>query len=145
MEIPVWNLDQLYPSGGPELEADLAALKDQTRKFTAWRARLQSGPPSPLEFRELVTELAALNRLAHRLSGFAHLAFAQDTQDQKAQVLMARMNEEMADLGNELLFFEIWWKELDGEIAAPLASALPDFAYWLERTRAFRPHTLPEP
>ena len=145
IEIPVWNLDQLYPIGGPELEADLAALKDQTRKFTTWRARLQSGPPSPLEFRELVTELAALNRLAHRLSGFAHLAFAQDTQDQKAQVLMARMNEEMADLENDLLFFEIWWKELDGEFAAPLASALADFAYWLERTRAFRPHTLPEP
>ncbi|MDR2935633.1 MAG: M3 family oligoendopeptidase [Candidatus Adiutrix sp.] len=145
MDPPVWNLDQLYRQGGPELAADLAALKDQTRKFTAWRARLRNGPPSPMEFRELVTELAALNRLAHRLSGFSNLAFAQDTQDQKAQALMARMNEEMADLANDLLFFEIWWKELDGDEAAPLASALPDFAYWLGRTRAFRPHTLPEP
>ena len=145
MELPVWNLDQLYCQDGPELAADLAALKDQTRKFTAWRARLRNGPPSPLEFRELVSELADLNRLAHRLSGFAALAFAQDTQDQKAQSLMARMNEEMADLGNDLLFFEIWWKELDGEEAASLASALPGFAYWLNRTRAFRPHTLPEP
>ncbi|MDR2725350.1 MAG: M3 family oligoendopeptidase [Candidatus Adiutrix sp.] len=145
MEPPVWNLDQLYRLDRPELDADLTALKDQTKKFTAWRARLQNGPPSPLEFRDLVAELADLNRLAHRLSGFASLAFAQDTQDQKAQALMARMNEEMADLGNDLLFFEIWWKELDGEQAAPLAAAAADFAYWLERTRAFRPHTLPEP
>jgi len=141
MEIPVWNLDQLYRLGSPELAADLAALKERTRKFTAWRDRLPS--VSPLEFRELVNELADLNRLAHRLSGFASLAFAQDTQDQKAQTFMARMSEEMADLGNDLLFFELWWKELDGEKA--LALALPDFAYWLERTRAFRPHTLPEP
>jgi len=145
MELPVWNLDQLYRPDSPELAADLATLKDQTKKFTAWRARLQNGPPSPSEFRELVAEYADLNRLAHRLSGFASLAFAQDTQDQKAQAFMARMNEEMADLGNELLFFEIWWKELDGEDAAPLAGVLPDFAYWLNRTRAFRPHTLPEP
>ena len=144
MGLPVWNLDQLYRLGSPGLDADLAELKDKALKFTAWRARLEAGPPPPSEFRQLVIELADINCLAHRLSGFASLAFAQDTQDQKAQTFMARMNERMADLGNDLLFFEIWWKELDEAEAAPLAAALPDFAYWLKRTRVFRPHTLPE-
>ena len=145
MESPVWNLDCLYTLGGPELAADLTALDVQTERFTVWRGRLEAGPPTPPDFQALVTELADLNRLAHRLSGFADLAFAQDTRDQKAQTFMAQMDEKMADLGNELLFFEIWWKELDEAQAAPLAAALPDFAYWLSRTRALRPHTLPEP
>jgi len=72
------------------------------------------------------------------------LAFAQNTQDQKAQAFMARVDEKMADLGNELLFFDIWWKELDDELAGPLMAAFPQFAYWLKRTRSYRPYTLAE-
>ncbi|MDR1044375.1 MAG: M3 family oligoendopeptidase [Candidatus Adiutrix sp.] len=144
-QIPQWDLSQLYSLDSPALQNDLAALDRQAADFSLWRARLEQGRPSADEFRELLGALEDLTRLAHRLAGFASLAFAQNTQDQKALAFMARMDEKMADLGNELLFFEIWWKELPGEEAGPLIAARPDFAYWLSRTRALRPHTLPEP
>ncbi len=143
--IPHWNLDQLYALDGPTLNADLASLGEKIAAFARWRAQLDQAPPTAAQFGVLISELEDLNRLAHRLSGFASLAFAQNTQDQKAQAFLARMDEKMADLGNELLFFEIWWKELDDQAAGPLMEALPDFAYWLKRTRSFRPHTLAEP
>lgn len=143
--IPHWNLEQLYTLDSPGLGTDLETLDRKTADFARWRARLEQELPSPAEFRKLVLELEELTRLGHRLSGFASLAFAQNTQDQKAQAFMARIDEKMADLGNELLFFEIWWKELDDQLAEPLINSLPDFAYWLKRTRSFRPHTLAEP
>ncbi len=142
---PHWNLDQLYTPDSPALTADLAALDRKIADFGQWRGRLQEKTPAADEFRGLIAGLEDLSRLAHRLSGFAHLAFAQNTQDQKALAFLARIDEKMADLGNETLFFEIWWKELPEEEARPLAESRPEFLYWLERTRAFRPHTLAEP
>jgi len=143
--IPHWNLAQLYTLDSPALEADLEALDQKTKDFVRWRAHLERQEPNSADFRRLVLELEELTKLGHRLSGFASLAFAQNTQDQKAQAFMALIDEKMADLGNELLFFEIWWKDLDDQLAEPLMAALPDFAYWLKRTRSFRPHTLAEP
>lgn len=145
LKIPHWNLVQLYEMDSPALAADLTALEARTAEMVRWRPRLADGLTDPTEFRRLVEELESLTRLAHRLSGFSSLAFAQNTQDQKAQAFMARIDEKMADLGNELLFFEIWWKELDENLAAPLIETMPDFAYWLKRTRSFLPHTLAEP
>ena len=142
--IPDWNLDQLYLPDSPELAADLDKLEKKTVAMSRWRAVLDEKTPDAETFSRLVHELEDLTKLAHRLSGYASLAFAQNTQDQKALAFMAKMDEKMADLGNDLLFFEIWWKELPEAEAAALTATLPDFAYWLTRTRAYRPHTLDE-
>ncbi|KXS55638.1 MAG: hypothetical protein AMR96_07170 [Candidatus Adiutrix intracellularis] len=144
MNIPLWTLEQLYTLNSPKLSADLARLDEKTAHFTSWRTKIKKALPSPNEFKALLAELEDLNSLAHRLSGFAVLAFTQNTQDQKAQAFMAKIDEKMADLNNELLFFELWWKDLAEETVKPLRQSQPDFAYWLDRTRAFRSHTLTE-
>lgn len=141
--IPHWNLDQLYTLDSPALKDDLVALDLKTAAFAAHRQRLTQ-VPSPADFKKMLAELEDLTSLAHRLSGFASLSFAQNTQDQKAQAFAAKIDEKMAELGNHILFFEIWWKELPEESAADLMASSPQFAYWLARTRAFRPHTLAE-
>ncbi|UQZ88184.1 oligoendopeptidase F [Deltaproteobacteria bacterium Smac51] len=143
-EIPNWNLDQLYVEDSDKINTDLEALDERGEKFARWRDKLKEGLPTSDEFRQMVTELEDLTKLAHHLSGYAALYFAQNTQNQKALALMARVDEKMADLGNELLFFEIWWKELDEDKAAELMKGMSDYRYWLERTRAYRPHTLAE-
>lgn len=144
-EIPNWNLEQLYPEGGDKIEADLKILDGLAEKFAAHREALRAQCPTAAEFRQMVEELEALSKLAHTLSAYAALYFAQNTQNQKALALMARIDEKMADLGNETLFFEIWWKELPEEAARPLMDSLPNYGYWLEHTRSYRPHTLAEP
>lgn len=142
--IAQWDLGQLYVLGGESLADDLKKLDAQALSFAQWRERLKEGAPTADQFLALMTELDDLTRLSSRLSAFAALAFSQDTRDQKAQAFMALVDEKMADLGNELLFFEIWWKELDSGPAEELMAALPAYAYWLRRTRALKPHTLGE-
>lgn len=142
--VPHWNLDQLYVLDSPLLKADLERLQTMAAEFNGWRERLSQAPPTAEEFRALVETLASLTALAHRLSGFADLAFSQDTQDQRAQAFLADMDEKMARLNNELLFFKIWWKQLPEEEAESLLEATAEFGYWLRRTRALRRYSLSE-
>jgi len=45
---------------------------------------------------------------------------------------------------NRVLFFSLWWKELDDENAKRLMDASGDYQYYLEEIRHFKPHTLSE-
>jgi oligoendopeptidase F len=80
-----------------------------------------------------------------RLSGFPQLAFAEDTQDQKAQAAVARVDQFQAEMSNMSIFFSLWWKALDEKNAQRLLAASGDFRYWLEAMRNFKDFTLSEP
>ena len=96
------------------------------------------------EFLGLVHELEAITRLSLRLGSFAGLWFAEDTQNQAAQTLTARLDQLMANMSNRLLPFQLWWKGLEEEAAGRLMSGAGDYSYWLEEMRHFKPHTLTE-
>ena len=96
-------------------------------------------------FLAAVRQFEALSTLVYRISGFASLQFAADTQDQAAQTFLAQVMQLMAGIENRSLFFSLWWKDLDDENAARLLDASGDYRYWLEAERLFKPHTLTEP
>jgi len=73
------------------------------------------------------------------------LSFAANTQDQTAQINIARFQQFEAEMENRTLFFSLWWKALDDENAARLLDASGDYRYWLEQMRNFKPYTLSEP
>jgi len=79
------------------------------------------------------------------LYGYAGLWFTEDTQDQDAQALQARIEQFLVGLQNKTLFFSLWWKELDQVTADRLMAASGDLKYWLEEMRHYTPHTLTEP
>ncbi len=142
-QIPHWDLEQLCSTA--DLPKHLNDLDEYKNDFVQWRKLLDAPDLSLADFENIVVSLEKLYSLAHRLTALARLRVAQNTQDQKALAFMGQMDEKMAELANDVLFFEIWWKELPLEKAAPFLAAQPDFAYWLERTRAFKPFTLTEP
>ena len=82
---------------------------------------------------------------SNRLYGYAGLWFTEDTQDQDAQALQARIEQFLVGLQNKTLFFSLWWKELDQATADRLMAASGDLKYWLEEMRHYTPHTLTEP
>ena len=51
----------------------------------------------------------------------------------------------MAEMQNQILFFELWWKQLDDANADRLMQAAGDYRYWLEEMRHFKKYTLSEP
>ncbi|GAP16210.1 M3 family oligoendopeptidase [Levilinea saccharolytica] len=139
-----WSLADLFSApDGADLEAAFVTLEAQMQAFESVREQLRSDLPAA-EFLGYVQQLETLTLGMHRLNYYPSLRFAENTQDQNALTLMARVEQFTAELANRSLFFELWWKALPEAEAERLMAESGDRRYWLESLRMFRPHTLSE-
>ncbi len=124
--IKKWDLGQLYPGfDSPELQGAFDNVEEQVASFEGVRGKLN--PDMDAEtFLDVVRASESMSRIVNKMYSFAGLAFAEDTQNQNAQTLIARMQQFAAEMQNRTMFFSLWWKEVD------------------EKNRHFKPHTLTE-
>jgi oligoendopeptidase F len=143
-QLSPWSLADLFPGlDAPELQAAFTKLEAQVADFEKLRPQLK--PDIPVSsFLEILHDSEETARSAYRLYSFAGLAFAADTQDQHIQTLLGRIQQFMAEMENRVLFFSLWWKDLDDASAQRLMDAAGDYRYYLEEMRHFKPHTLSE-
>ena len=140
-----WSLKDLYEGfDDPKYEAAFKEVEAGVEDFQAYREQLTPDISKDL-FIGIITEYEHFLRLISRLNGFAQLAFAADTQDEKAQAEVARVDQFQAEMSNQTIFFSLWWKALDDENANRLLDVSGDFRYWLETMRNFKDFTLSEP
>src|SRR3970040_2443918 len=138
-----WSLAALFSApNSPDLEAAFKKLDALVTEFNSCRPQLS---PDIVDgaFMSIVHKLEAIQDLGSRLYGFAGLFYTEDTQNQVAQSLTARVEQFGAELTNRSLFFPLWWRELDNNNAARLMAASGELQCWLEALRAFEPHALP--
>ena len=142
--IKKWDLGQLFPGfDSPELQAAFDNVEEQVASFEGVRGKLN--PDMDAEtFLDVVRASESTARLVNRIYAFAGLSFAEDTQNQNAQTMIARVQQFAAEMQNRTLFFSLWWKEVDDKNAERLMSASGDYHYYLEEMRHFKPHTLTE-
>ncbi len=139
-----WSLADLFSApDSADLEAAFVTLEAQMQTFEAVREKLCSDLPAA-EFLGYVQQLETLTLGMSRLNYYPSLRFAENTQDQNALTLIARVEQFTAELANRSLFFELWWKSLPEAEAERLMAESGDRRYWLESLRMFRPHTLSE-
>ncbi len=140
-----WSLADLFPAmDSPQIDEAIRHTQDLTQAMEARRSTL-SPTMSGADFVQVLQAYDELLRAFFRLEGYAELAFAQDTQDGKAQAFQARMHQMAAEVDNRTLFLKLWWKDLDDQAAERLMSASGDFRYALEALRLQKPYTLTEP
>ncbi len=139
-----WSLADLYPSGdSPEMQKAFDDLEKLVAVFETCRPDL-TNEISMDKFQQIVSDLEDIVKLMQRIGGYAELWFTEDTQNQSAMSLLARMEQLGAEISNRILFFTLWWKELDDKNAERLMKDSGDLHYWLEEMRHFKPHTLSE-
>lgn len=139
-----WSKSDLLPGAdSPELEETFAKLESLTAAFEKRRDQLAENIDSET-FMAILKELETLTYLSHKLYAFVELWFSEDTQNQAALALLARIEQFMAGLSNRTLFFSLWWKALPEETAQPLMAASGDLQYWLDAIRHFKDYTLSE-
>ncbi len=139
-----WSLADLFSAAsGPEIESAVTRLTEMVADFEKVRPQLSPGI-SPEAFLAIIKKMEAIELFGSKLGHFAGLYFAEDTQNQAALTLQARVDQLVADLSNRLLFFSLWWKDLPDDAAQRLMAGSGDYRYWLEEMRHFKPHTLSE-
>jgi len=140
-----WSLAPLYAGyDSAELQSAFDMAEEQVASFEGARAKLAADMPAE----QLLQTLKAseeISRILRKIYAFAGLSFTANTQDQQAQSLQARAQQFWADVENRMLFFSLWWKDVDEANAQRLMDAAGDYRYYLQALRHFKPHTLSEP
>ncbi len=145
MEPSRWSLGDLYPAGNSkEMQADFEKLEKLVSAFEKYRGELIDDI-APERFLQVIRDMEDIVKLMQRIGGYAELWFTEDTQNQAAMTLLARIEQLSADISNRMLFFSLWWKKLGEAPAQRLMQDSGDYRYWLEEMRHFKPHTLSEP
>ena len=140
-----WSLNDLFPSSdSKEFKLALRSLEKLVADFESRRDELKDAIHTK-EFIVIIKELEEITKLIQRIGGFTDLWFTEDTQDQSAQAMVAKIEQLSAEVSNRVLFFSIWWKSLDDKTAKRLMNGTGDYLYWLKEMRHFKPYTLTEP
>ncbi len=144
-ELGRWSLEDLFPGQDSEqMKAAFAEIEAGLESFQRHRQGLGDGM-TPENLREIIGELEKISHTVYRIYGYAGLWFYADTQNQQAQSFIARVQQFLAQMENQTLFFSLWWKALDDDKAAALMDQAGEYRYYLQEMRNFKPHTLSEP
>ncbi|MFP4523956.1 MAG: M3 family oligoendopeptidase [Candidatus Woesearchaeota archaeon] len=139
----VWNVDDVLL--GRSVEGLEQECKDKTERFKRWREKL-SDDVTPAELREALLLKQDLAVLMEGLQDYYGLQFTTNTQDQELLGRMTYVDQLSTDLGNEVMFFDLWFMHLpDGKAEELIKSGeLEDFKYYLEEVRKLKPYTKSE-
>lgn len=139
-----WSLkDLLNEPVDQAIEQHLAELEGIVSRMESLRDTL-TPDISVEEFTAIIRLLEHITSLMRRLEAYAFLWLSEDTQNESALNLRDRLDQSLVSLGNRVLFFEIWFKDLPDESARRLIESSTDLKYYFESIRRFKPHTLTE-
>ena len=142
--LPVWNLDDLYPSmTAPELSRDLEAAQQAAEALQA-RYEGKLAGLSGAAMAAAIAEYEALQDTLGRVMSYAGLVHAGDVNDPKIAQFYQTMQERVTDISGALVFFTLEINRIDDDV---LAAQLRDpklarYQPWLRDLRVYRPHQL---
>ncbi|WP_196260561.1 M3 family oligoendopeptidase [Pelagibacterium limicola] len=145
-ELPEWDLSDLYPgTGSDEVKADLAFLEKETNAFEAEYKGKLSELAAGDKLIEAVGRYEKLDAVFGRLSAFAYLNYAQNTQDPNRVKFLGDTQEKLTTLSTRTLFFTLEINRIeDGVLDAAFARdvGLARYKPWFEELRKSRPYQL---
>ena len=140
-----WSLGDLFSGHeSPEFKKALESLEKAVSNFEEQRSKL-TDEIDESTFQGFIKELEEITSLINRLFSYAGLWFTEDTLNQDAIALQAKIEQDLVNFQNRILFLNLWWKKLESKEAERLMANAGDLSYWMVEMRHFTPHTLSEP
>lgn len=140
-----WDLADVLPAASGKLlqSTVLDKLEAEIVEFENSRPLLTDSI-SRENFLKLLHEYEEISRLLARLGSYSYMYFSQNTKSQDGRSFKSRVEEIEADAANRILFFELWWKELDPGKSVELLSDSGSYSYFLRHLILTKNYTLPE-
>ena len=141
--LPRWNLKDLLRHPDRDLETRSRTLDEHVRSLEHLRNCLSSTlrPRTFLKGLQLREMIAAESS---RLTAYAQLWFAQNTQSQRARAFETQVRKRLLPFSNRTIFFDLWWQQLGDRTAGRLLKHAGPYRYHLESLRRVKQHTLSE-
>ena len=140
-----WDLSELLPDTTEEgISRQLNRIEEATEAFVARREALRPDM-EPGAFLAIMQQYEDLIAKIDVIGAHASLWFSSDTQSSAALGHRNRIQQVLTRLQNRILFFDLWWKDLEDEEAERLVLGMDDDRrHFLEELRRFKPYTLDE-
>jgi oligoendopeptidase F len=98
------------------------------------------------DFFKIIKNIEEISELGSKVTGYASLLYAADTQSDEATSLVTRMAKLGSQIDNKTLFFDLWWKrKIDEKNAQRLMKDAGSLKEYLRHKRLLAKYTLTEP
>lgn len=142
-----WDLSDLVrdPRSG-EFEEFVKSIEQKVSIIENKRNNL-SNELKESDFQSIFYSIEDVSEKVSIIDGYAHLKYSADTSSNDAASLLTRMDLMASDIGNRLLFFDLWFrKELDEDNAKRLIESMPIvYREYLKHKRLLAKYVLTEP
>jgi oligoendopeptidase F len=135
-----WSLRDIKPKS---LSLGMKLVEKQAKSFENKRMLLKNSI-SAKQFISLVKELEQLRKISSKLAVYTHLRFSENSNDEKALADLSKIESFLTAINNNILFFNLWFKELPDKKAKELIKASGKYAYYFEIIRRNKKYTLKE-
>lgn len=143
-----WDLSDLYEGpDDPELNDDIENTIEMAENFRErYKCKIESAELEPKELREAMEEYEEIYENINKISSFASLYHAMDTQDPDRGALLQRSEQKKSEVNNKLIFFELEWQSLSDEEAERYMESdeLEHYKSFLNNWRRYTPYMLSE-
>ena len=146
MQIKTWDKSDLLPKiDSKEYKQLLDELEKNTKFIEDYRTKLN--PEINIkEFMSIFNSLERIDEISRKLGEYAYLWFSEDTSEQEAKSFRSKVEQLSVNIGNRIMYFGLWFKNLDDKNALRIINGVPnDYKYYLEYIRILRHHVLTEP
>lgn len=141
-KLPQWDLSTLIQNE-KEIDRILNEIKQKVDSFESYREKLKQ--PTPQMVQSAVNELKIISEKSSIISAYADLWFSENTKNEHAKSLDAKISSFLSEQANKTIFFSLWWKNLDEKTAESLLPKSGDDRFFLIETRRYKPYLLTEP
>ena len=143
-KLPVWRLQDLYPSiNSNKIKLDLNYIKKSSKlfekKFEGKIKKLNS-----IELFKAIKKLEKIDEVTDKILSFAHLLIAENSDHEKNKIFFQLMQEKITDYSSCLIFFTLELNQIEEKKINILLKKtfLKKFKTWIKNRRSFKPYQL---
>ncbi len=140
-----WDLSELVDEKKNIIKNDLKILHFDVKKFENNRNLLNDNISSQ-KFSEMLLQLEKISEKLNMVIGFAHLKYSSNTSSNEYSALVTEMELLGTEISNNLIFFDIWFKNVLKEKDANriIQTVDPVYKHFLTHKRILSKYTLSE-